>query len=93
MKTFPDKLSCISFVCLAVILLIPCVNPHWDSPSVHSPSSIELNPSFQIDAPFSLQYILYTSVSWSYLFPLQERASLTNPFLGKFAYNVILYQL
>ena len=41
------------FVCLAVILLVPCVIPLWDSAAAHSPSGKELNPSSQGDARFS----------------------------------------
>ena len=43
----------IFFVCLAVILLVPCVIPLWDSATAHSPSGKELNPSSQGDARFS----------------------------------------
>ena len=43
----------IFFVCLAVILLVPCVIPLWDSATAHSPSGKELNPSSQEDARFS----------------------------------------
>ena len=43
----------IFFVCHAVILLIPCVIPLWDSATAHSPSGKELNPSSQEDARFS----------------------------------------
>ena len=43
----------IFFVCLAVILLVPCVIPLWDSAAAHSPSGKELNPSPQEDARFS----------------------------------------
>ena len=43
----------IFFVCHAVILLIPCVIPLWDSAAAHSPSGKELNPSSQEDARFS----------------------------------------
>ena len=43
----------IFFVCHAVILLIPCVIPLWDSAAAHSPSGKELNPSSQEDTRFS----------------------------------------
>ena len=43
----------IFFVCYAVILLIPCVIPLWDSAAAHSSSGKELNPSSQEDARFS----------------------------------------
>ena len=43
----------IFFVCHAVILLIPCVIPLWDSAVGHSPYGKELNPSCQEDAHFS----------------------------------------
>ena len=43
----------IFFVCLAVILLVPCAIPLWDSAPAHSPSGKELNPSSQEDAGFS----------------------------------------
>ena len=43
----------IFFVCHAVILLIPCVVPLWDSTAAHSPSDKELNPSYKEDARFS----------------------------------------
>ena len=42
----------LSFVCLAVILLVPCVIPLWDSAAAHSPSGKELNLSSQEDARF-----------------------------------------
>ena len=48
----------IFFVCLAVILLVPCVIPLWDSAAAHSPSGKELNPSSQEDARFSGRCIL-----------------------------------
>ena len=43
----------IFFVCLAVILLVPCVIPLWDSAAAHSSSGKELNPSPQEDARLS----------------------------------------
>ena len=43
----------IFFVCLAVILLAPCVISLWDSATVHSPSGKELNPCSQKDVRFS----------------------------------------
>ena len=43
----------IFFVCLAVILLVPCVILLWDVAAAHSPSGKELNPSSQEDALFS----------------------------------------
>ena len=43
----------IFFVCLAVILLIPCVISLWDSATAHSHSGKELNPFSQEDARFS----------------------------------------
>ena len=43
----------IFFVCHAVILLIPCVIPLWDSVTAHSPASKEVNPSSHEDARFS----------------------------------------
>ena len=43
----------IFFICHAVILLIACVIPLWDSVAAHSPSGKELNPSSQEDARFS----------------------------------------
>ena len=43
----------IFFVCLAVILLVPCVIPLWDSAAAQSPAGKELNPSPQEDARFS----------------------------------------
>ena len=43
----------ISFVFLAVILLILCVILLWESAPAHSPSGKELNPSTQEDARFS----------------------------------------
>ena len=43
----------IFFVCLAVILLVPCAIPLWDSAAAHSPSGKELNPSSQEHARFS----------------------------------------
>ena len=42
----------IFFVCLAVIFLIPCIIPLWDSGTAHSPSGKELNPSSQEDVYF-----------------------------------------
>ena len=43
----------IFFVCLAVILLVPCIIPLWDSVAAFSLSGKELNPSSQEDAHFS----------------------------------------
>ena len=43
----------IFFVCLAVILLVPCAIPLWDSAAALSPSGKELNPSSQEHARFS----------------------------------------
>ena len=43
----------IFFICLAVILLVPCVIPFWDSVAVHLPSGKGLNSSSQEDARFS----------------------------------------
>ena len=43
----------IFFVYHAVILLIPCAIPLWDSAAAHSPSGKEFNPSSQEDACFS----------------------------------------
>ena len=48
----------IFFVCLAVILLIPCVIPLWDSATANSHSGKELNPSSQGDARFSGRWTL-----------------------------------
>ena len=42
----------IFFVCLAVILLIICAIPLWDSTTAQSPSGKELNPSSQEDTRF-----------------------------------------
>ena len=43
----------IFFVYLAVILLVPCIIPLWDSATAHPPSGKELNHSSQEDARFS----------------------------------------
>ena len=61
----------IFFVCLAVVLLIPCVIPLWDSAAAHSPSGKELNPSSQEDARFSGRCTL----AYNFHFILRHRAS------------------
>ena len=48
----------ISYVCLAVDLLILCAISVWDSATAHSPCSKELNPSSQEDARFSGRIVL-----------------------------------
>ena len=69
----------IFFVCLAVILLVPCVILLWDSATTHSPSGKELNPSsqgvpvFQGVAPW---HKIFTS---SCVIPLWDSATAYSP--------------
>ena len=64
----------IFFVCLAAILLIPCVIPLWDSATAHSPSGKELNPSSQEDAVFQEVAPWYTIFTSSCVILLQDSA-------------------
>ena len=70
----------IFFVCLAVVLLIPCVNPLWDSAAVHSPSGKELHPSSQEVPVFQGVAPWHTIVLLSCVIPLWDSATAHSPF-------------
>ena len=69
----------IFFVCHAVILLIPCVIPLWNSAAAHSPSGKEVNlsirkmPVFQGVAPW---HTIFTSCC---VIPLWDLATAQSP--------------
>ena len=53
----------VSFICLVVIRLIPCVIPLWGSSPAHSPSGKKPNPFSQEDAHFSGRWTSATAQS------------------------------
>ena len=69
----------IFFVCQAVILLIPCVMPLWDSATAHSPSGKELNPPLRKMPVFQGVVSWHTIFTSSCVIPLWDSATAHSP--------------